>query len=169
VFATLVGKTGDYATDAVRAVAARAGRDVVVALRQLLAVHAGRVLGRLVDALARRKPSHERGIAVAAGARLDDRLSCRASLELLRRIVGPRLVGGRRIPPVAVRALEPVLPMDVAAGKQGRRCSHALILLCRMTRDARVGRGRRGLRRHPQWEEELGQEHDGENAERWLG
>jgi hypothetical protein len=106
---------------------------------------------------------------VAAGARLDDRLSGGASFEPLRRIVGPRLVSGRRIPAVAVGARERILPMDVTGGKQGRRCGHALILLCRMTRDARVGRGRRGLRRHSPWEEELGQEHDGENAERWLG
>jgi len=101
----------------------------VIAFRQLLAVHAGRVLGRLIDALARRKPSHERGIAVAPGARPDDRLSCGASLELLRRIVGPRFVSGRRIPAVAVSALEPVLPMDVTAGKQRRGHGHALILL----------------------------------------
>ena len=102
-----------------RAVAARARRDVRVALRELLAVHARRVFGRLIDALLRREPAHEAGVAVAAGARLDD-LRWPGGLPLNPRagVVRARLVGGRGIAAVAIDAREPALAMDVGAGRR---------------------------------------------------
>ena len=57
---------------AVRAVAADAGRHLGVALGELLSVHAGRVLGRLIDALLRRVLAHQRRVAVASRAHRDD-------------------------------------------------------------------------------------------------
>ena len=60
--------------DAVRAVAADAGRHLGVALGELLPVHAGRVLGGLIDALLRRVLAHQRRIAVASRADRDDLL-----------------------------------------------------------------------------------------------
>ena len=65
----------------VRSVAAGASGDVGVARRELLAVHAGGVLGRLIHALFRREAPHQRGVAVAARAGRDLRLPDRRALE----------------------------------------------------------------------------------------
>ncbi len=76
-------------------------------------MHARGVLGRLVDALARRELAHERRVAVAARTRFDNRLPSRLALEPLRRIVRARLVFRRGIAAVAVGAREAALAVDV--------------------------------------------------------
>ena len=75
VAATLVGKTGDFASLTSRMPCAPWQLAQVATLRvargQLLAVHARRVLGGLIDALPRREAAHQLGVAVAARAGRD--------------------------------------------------------------------------------------------------
>jgi hypothetical protein len=67
----------------------------VVALRPVLAVHAGRT--RSPDRRAGAAQTHERGIAVASGARRDERPT--AGRPELRRIVGRALLVAAGFPP----------------------------------------------------------------------
>ena len=129
----------------VRAVAAGAGGDVVVARGELFAVHARRVLGRLIDALFRREAAHQAGVAVAARARRNLRLSPRRASESLRRAVRACLVAGRRVAAVTVGAGQAALAVDVRGREQRRGSRQPGLGERRMTGEAGVGR-RRGLR-----------------------
>jgi len=90
-----------------------ARRDAGVAGGETLAVHAGRVLGGLVDALPRRVLPHQLRVAVASRARRDDRLPGDPAAESFGDVVGAGFVRRGSIAGVAVRAAEAGVAMHV--------------------------------------------------------
>ena len=132
--------------DAVRAVAADAGGHAGIAGGQSLAVYARRIFGGLIHALARRELVHEFGVAVAARADGDDLRARRPSAIAACGVVGGSFVCRGRIAAVAIDAGKPVLVVDVARKRFGRR-RKLLLRQGRMARQALIDRLGGRLRR----------------------
>src|SRR5262249_18889446 len=108
-------------TNAVGAVAGRAGRYASVTLREAFAMDARRILGGLGHALARRVLPHELRVAVPTRATLDLRVPRERPADPASGIVAPLLLRCGPIAAVAIETAESVLPVDVLRNGRGLR------------------------------------------------
>src|SRR5471030_2747801 len=110
-----------HRADVMHAVAIDAGGHGVVARSQAFAVHAGLILGELIDPLLRPELAHRFGVAVAGGAELGNRGARDVALKALLGAHGNFIIVRVAIAAVAVRASQSRLGMNVVRVLLGRR------------------------------------------------